>query len=99
MWTSQVGPWHEHGARVSYAAPSQTLRHVDRSRCMRHDFAISFAPSCAGEPWFIRRIIDKYHDEAATKGVRIVPCCGYDSIPSDLGTWFVVDHVKKQLGK
>ena len=53
----------------------------------------------AGEPWFIRRIIDKYHDTAAGKGVRLVPCCGYDSIPSDLGTWFVVNHVKTQLSK
>ena len=53
----------------------------------------------AGEPWFIRRIIDKYHDTAASKGVRLVPCCGYDSIPSDLGTWFVVNHVKTQLHK
>lgn len=52
-----------------------------------------------GEPWFIRRIMDKYHDQAVAKDVRIVPCCGYDSIPSDLGAWFVVDHVKKQLGK
>lgn len=43
--------------------------------------------------------MDKYHDEAAAKGVRIVPCCGYDSIPSDMGTFFVVDHIKRQLGK
>jgi short subunit dehydrogenase-like uncharacterized protein len=52
-----------------------------------------------GEPWYIRRIMDKFHDEAAAKNVRIVPCCGYDSIPSDIGTFFVVDHIKRQLGK
>ena len=43
--------------------------------------------------------MDAHHDEAVAKGVRIVPCCGYDSIPSDLGTWFVVDHIRKTLGK
>ncbi len=53
----------------------------------------------AGEPWYIRRIMDKYHEAAAAKGVRIVPCCGYDSIPSDMGTFFVVDHIRRQLNK
>ncbi len=37
-----------------------------------------------GEPLFIRESIDRFHDEAARKGVRIVHCCGFDSIPSDL---------------
>ncbi len=44
-------------------------------------------------------MIDKYHEPAAAKGVRIVPCCGYDSIPSDLGAWFVTDHVNRTTGK
>jgi short subunit dehydrogenase-like uncharacterized protein len=39
----------------------------------------------AGEPLFIRDSIDHFHDEAARKGVCIVHCCGFDSIPSDLG--------------
>jgi short subunit dehydrogenase-like uncharacterized protein len=28
-----------------------------------------------------------------------VPCCGYDSIPADLGAVMVADHMRKQLGK
>ena len=38
-----------------------------------------------GEVLFIRDSIDRFHDVAARKGVRIVHSCGFDSIPSDLG--------------
>lgn len=48
-------------------------------------------------PW-VRSLIDAHHEEAAAKGVRIIPCCGYDSIPSDLGASFVVDRIQ-QLGE
>lgn len=41
---------------------------------------------------------DKYHDTAKEKQVKIVHCCGFDSVPSDLGTLLVVDHLNK-LGK
>jgi short subunit dehydrogenase-like uncharacterized protein len=34
----------------------------------------------------------KYHDEAAEKGVKIVPSCGFDSLPGDLTTFLVADH-------
>ena len=46
----------------------------------------------------MRRILDKYHEAAKEKNVRIVHCCGFDSIPSDLGTCLVVDHLNS-LGK
>src|SRR6185369_15055417 len=37
-------------------------------------------------PW-MRRMIDAHHERARTTGARIVHTCGFDSIPSDLGTW------------
>ncbi|SOX55125.1 enoyl-ACP reductase [Mycobacterium ahvazicum] len=37
-----------------------------------------------GEPMFIREAIDLYHKQAADNGARIVHCCGFDSVPSDL---------------
>lgn len=43
------------------------------------------------------RLIETYHDKAAQKGVRIVPCCGFDSIPSDIGTFLVASHIKDKL--
>jgi short subunit dehydrogenase-like uncharacterized protein len=38
-----------------------------------------------GEVLFIRESIDRCHDAAAASGSRIVHCCGFDSVPSDLG--------------
>jgi short subunit dehydrogenase-like uncharacterized protein len=38
-----------------------------------------------GEVLFIRDSIDRCHDAAAGTGARIVHCCGFDSVPSDLG--------------
>lgn len=39
-----------------------------------------------GEPEFIRAIIEKHHEQAQRDGTLIVPSCGFDSVPSDLGT-------------
>ncbi len=41
-----------------------------------------------GEPQWVRRMIDAHHDTAVASGARLVHCCGFDSIPSDLGTAF-----------
>jgi short subunit dehydrogenase-like uncharacterized protein len=38
-----------------------------------------------GEVLFMRESIDRYHEVAEGTGARIVHCCGFDSIPSDLG--------------
>ena len=42
-----------------------------------------------GENHWVRTLIDKHHDNASLKGVRIVPSCGYDSIPSDIGAYIL----------
>ena len=42
-----------------------------------------------GEPLFIRESIDRCHAQAEQSGARIVHCCGFDSIPSDLGVWLL----------
>jgi short subunit dehydrogenase-like uncharacterized protein len=49
-----------------------------------------------GETPFIRRIIDAHHERAATTGARIVPSCGFDSIPSDLGVLMLHEHLTEQ---
>ena len=41
-----------------------------------------------GENLWVRDLIDKYHSKAVEKGVFIIPSCGYDSIPSDMGAYF-----------
>lgn len=40
----------------------------------------------------MRRLIAKHHEEAAAKKLRIVPCCGFDSAPFDLGALLVSRH-------
>ena len=42
-----------------------------------------------GEAHWVRQMIDEHHDQARDRGVRIVHCCGFDSVPSDLGVWLL----------
>ena len=50
-----------------------------------------------GENHWVRGLIDKHHSEAAAKGIRIIPSCGYDSIPSDLGAFFTISQLNKPV--
>ncbi|MEQ1755531.1 MAG: saccharopine dehydrogenase NADP-binding domain-containing protein [Micropepsaceae bacterium] len=52
----------------------------------------------AGETPWIQRMIDAHQEEAEESGARIVPCCGFDSIPSDLGVLFLNNEVRKRTG-
>jgi short subunit dehydrogenase-like uncharacterized protein len=63
--------------------------------CVRHK---THYVDITGETFWVRDLIDRYHDRAAADGTRIIPCCGFDSIPSDLGTYLVVRHMQKSLG-
>ncbi len=47
-----------------------------------------------GEPEFVSGLIERYDQTASEKGVRVVNCCGFDSIPHDLGAYMMV----KELG-
>jgi short subunit dehydrogenase-like uncharacterized protein len=47
-----------------------------------------------GETPWIRRQIDRHHAQAAADGTRIVPGCGFDSIPSDFGAWLMCRHIR-----
>ncbi len=51
----------------------------------------------AGETPWIRSLIERYHAQAAAEGTRIIPCCGFDSVPSDLGAYLVIRHLQKTL--
>jgi short subunit dehydrogenase-like uncharacterized protein len=50
-----------------------------------------------GETPWIRQQIDRHHVQAAADGTRIVPGCGFDSIPSDFGAWLISRHVHDAL--
>ncbi len=52
-----------------------------------------------GEPQWIRKMQEIYGEAAQKSGAHIVHCCGFDSIPSDLGVHFLQDHAKKKYGQ
>ena len=52
-----------------------------------------------GEPPWMRRMIDGYHDAARASGAHLVHAAGFDSIPSDLGVHFLQAQAKAQLGQ
>ena len=52
-----------------------------------------------GEPQWIARMIEQYESAAQASGARIVHCCGFDSIPSDLGTFYLQQQAQQRLGQ
>ncbi|HEX3833007.1 MAG TPA: saccharopine dehydrogenase NADP-binding domain-containing protein [Solirubrobacteraceae bacterium] len=46
-----------------------------------------------GEPEFVDLMWLRYHEQAERTGARIVHCCGFDSIPHDLGALYTVNHL------
>jgi short subunit dehydrogenase-like uncharacterized protein len=64
-----VGPYRRNGINLVEACVSAGTHYADLT----------------GEVLFIRESIDRFHDLAARKGIRVVHSCGFDSIPSDLG--------------
>ena len=52
----------------------------------------------AGEVQWIRKMIDTHHDRARETGARIVHCCGFDSIPMDIGAYFLQQEAQARHG-
>lgn len=52
-----------------------------------------------GEVLWIRRMLDRYEATAQTSGARIVHCCGFDSIPSDMGVYFLQAQARQRFGQ
>lgn len=63
--------------------------------CVR--FKTHYVDITGETPW-VRELCDHYHDQAASNGTRIIPLCGFDSVPSDLGTYLVVRYMQRELG-
>lgn len=52
-----------------------------------------------GEVQWIRRMIDAHEASAKASGARIVHCCGFDSIPSDLGVHYLQREAQQRFGE
>lgn len=74
---STVGPYAIYGEPLVAACIKTGTNYVDLT----------------GEPEFVDNLLERYDDQAREAGVRIVNCCGFDSIPHDLGTLFTVQQL------
>jgi short subunit dehydrogenase-like uncharacterized protein len=63
--------------------------------CVRHK---THYVDITGETPWVRGLCDRYHEQAASDGTRIIPCCGFDSVPSDLGAYLIVRYLQQQFG-
>ncbi len=52
---------------------------------------------CGEVPW-MRRMIDAHLETARRSGARIMFSCGYDSVPFELGAFFVQEEAKRVFG-
>ncbi|PKL96729.1 MAG: saccharopine dehydrogenase [Gammaproteobacteria bacterium HGW-Gammaproteobacteria-8] len=78
-----VGPYALHGQTLVAACAESGTDYCDLS----------------GEVPFMREVIDANEAAAKASGARIVHCCGFDSIPSDLGVWFLQQAAIEQFGQ
>lgn len=72
-----VGPYALYGGPLVAACAAAGTDYVDLT----------------GEPEFVDRMWVENHAEAERTGARIVHCCGFDSIPHDLGVYFTIQRL------
>ena len=75
---STAGPFSRYGDHVVDACVFHRADYVD----------------ITGESPWVRRVIDRHHVQAAEDGTRIIPFCGFDSVPSDIGALALVEHLR-----
>lgn len=75
-----AGPFTLYGPPVVQACVDQGTDYVD----------------ITGEPGFVADMVRTHHEAAAAKGLRIISCCGMDSVPFDMGAWFAVQQLPQQ---
>lgn len=61
-----VGPYNRYGGKLVAACARSGVHLCDLT----------------GESTWVRDMIDKHHEEAERTGAKIVPSCGFDSIPA-----------------
>lgn len=76
---STAGPFALYGDRLVEACVLEGCHYVD----------------ITGETPWVRSLIDRFHEPARERGLRIVPCCGFDSVPAELGVLLLVEAMKK----
>ena len=81
---------------LSTAGPFARFGQELVAACVRH--GTHYVDITGETPW-VRRMIDEHHAAAAASGTRIVPGCGFDSVPSDLGAWLITRALHEPHGE
>jgi short subunit dehydrogenase-like uncharacterized protein len=77
-----VGPYQLYGSELVQLCAEEGTHYVD----------------LCGEPGWMHDMINQHADTAKQSGARIVFSCGFDSIPFDLGVYFLQQEAIKQTG-
>lgn len=77
-----VGPYQLYGEALIRACAQSGTHYTD----------------LCGEPLFMRDMIEKYDADAKHSGAKIIFSTGFDSVPFDLGVYFLQQHAKKKFG-
>jgi len=80
---STVGPYALYGSSLVAACAKSGTHYCDLT----------------GEPLWIADMIETYSADAEKSGAKIVHCCGFDSIPSDLGAYFLQKHAQEKFSQ
>src|SRR6266403_4477519 len=75
--------------------PSQFYGNELLAACV--EAGIDYFDLC-GEPLWMRQMIDKHEAAAKASGARIVFSCGFDSVPFELGAFFVQEGARRVCG-
>ena len=78
-----VGPYQLYGSDIVAACAELGTDYVDLS----------------GEPGWMHEMIGAHNEQAAQSGARIVHSCGFDSIPFDLGVYYLQQAAQEKFGK
>ena len=78
-----VGPYQLYGSKLVESCARNGTDYVDLT----------------GEPGWMYEMINAHKETAQKSGARIVFSCGFDSIPFDLGVYFVQNAAKEKFGK
>jgi len=79
---STVGPYQLYGSDLVAACAASGTDYID----------------LCGEPIWMRQMIDAHEAAAKASGARIVFSCGFDSVPFELGAYFVQQEAKRVFG-
>lgn len=64
--------------------------------CVRH--GTHYVDITGETPW-VRGLIDRHHVQAQSTGAKIIPMCGFDSIPSDLSAFLAQEAMQKKFSE